>query len=54
MRTTIRRASERYKTEVLLVDADGLGETIMRRTRPNSKRGLPRSGFVRCSMKAFR
>lgn len=29
-------------------------KTMMRRTRPNSKRSLPRSGFVRCSMKLCR
>ena len=28
--------------------------TMMRRIRPNSKHGLPRSEFVRCSTKAFR
>lgn len=55
VRTTIRRpeTSGTRSKSCSWMRTDS-AKTMMRRTRPNSKRGLPRSGFVRCSMKAFR
>ncbi|MFR5252653.1 MAG: UvrD-helicase domain-containing protein [Butyricicoccus sp.] len=55
VRTTIRRpeTSGTRPKSCSWMRTDS-ARTMMRRTRPNSKRGLPRSAFVRCSMKAFR
>ena len=55
VRTTIRRpeTSGTRPKSCSWMRTDS-ARTMMRRTRPNSKRGLPQSAFVRCSMKAFR
>ena len=45
--------NERYKTEACSWTRTDSARTMMRRIRPNSKHGLPRSGFVRCSTKGF-